>query len=682
MPAAEAIKPATQNGQPTPQVPATSAVRMPVADNVPEVPAVELTEEQKAAKAAADAAAEAAVRKAEADQKAVADFQTQLQELQLLVTKGEWPLVAESLVRFSEADRNLIYDKLLQSLVLGTPDSPRSREGQIIGERILIRAMDVIAIAELCPLPAILPVHRLQLGQLAMGCQAEGEANYAFAAALRQHTANETTHHKLTKRLAAHLLFGAGRVCGSSGISSLPLRKLKQVWTSKHSIFCLMLSSPCTRKRRTEQSSKHHGWRSRASATQPEFAASDAPGTVHAEQPKSSENAVESSEAKPDELSESERDGLRQKALRRAVMLVPRLREELGQEWLAESFTRKAERGRRILNGIGAAAARNMNENAANTDERLATLKLQRTAVEAVLTHSGNSADQWAPALHLMAVNWLREATYSSLYDTSTSRGPRMQRDEFGNYFWSQETAGFGRQMQAGMPQAIPAGKVLDARPSDAWLKFLEPTFYPTLAISTARLHLRVKEEANAFPYIESLAKTHPAEARELIEIFLNTWAENHDPNSDRRRTGMYMFSFGYNERLSGIPLTRSHQERSLRELSTWVQRIRALELEDIDEKWISSAFTKVHSSAEVYRQDDLEAVFGNVQDMQPQILASFLQSMRNNLSTVWRAPQVQQDSGTNRKKKDMEAEVVRGYGTALTLCGNAPRSIRRTGSC
>ena len=73
-----------------------------------------------------------------------------------------------------------------------------------------------------------------------------------------------------------------------------------------------------------------------------------------------------------------------------------------------------------------------------------------------------------------------------------------------------------------------------------------------------------------------------------------------------------------------------------------------------------------------MYRQDDLEAVFGNVQDMKPETLASFLQSMRNNLSTVWRAPQVQQDSGTNRKQKDMEAEVVHGYETALTLCSNA----------
>ena len=670
LPAEEAMKPALQGVGPMIPTPSSSAVRMPVPDKVtavPEAPEGELTEEQKAAKAAADAV----VKKAEEEQKALAEFQTQLQELQFLVTKGDWPLVAENMARFSEADRNIVYDKLLQSLIQGTPDSPRSREGQIIGERNLIRATDVIAIAELCPLPTIMPAQRMQLGRLAVGCQAEGEADYAFAVVLRQHTAGEATNHKLTKRLAAHILFAAGRA--AEALEFLPSLEEAQKVVDLEALDLLSDAFLALHSKDADKMMLEGSWAAVQSilSTQPDFAADIAQDTINPEQLKS-ESPENAAKVKPGELSDSERDALRQKALRRAVALVPRLREELGQKWLAESFTQKAERGRRILNGIGAVAARNMIENISNTDERIATLKLQQTAVEALLTHSGNSVKEWSPALHLLAVNWLREATYSSLYDTSTSRGPRMQRDEFGNYFWNQETVGFGRQMQNGMPQAIPSGKVLDARPSEAWLEFLEPAFYPTLAISTARLHLRVKEEANAFPYIESLAKTHPAEARELVETFLTTWAENHDPNSDRRRTGMYMFSFGYNERLSGIPLTRSHQERSLRELSSWVQRIRALELKDIDEKWISSAFTRVHSSAEVYRQDDMEAVFGNVQNMKPETLASFLQSMRNNLSTVWRAPQVQQDSGTNRKKKDMEAEVVKGYETALSLCANA----------
>ncbi len=72
----------------------------------------------------------------------------------------------------------------------------------------------------------------------------------------------------------------------------------------------------------------------------------------------------------------------------------------------------------------------------------------------------------------------------------------------------------------------------MDARPSDEWLKYMDANYLPSLAIATARLHLRVKEEAQAFPQIELLAATHKEIARELVEEFLNVWAENHDPNS------------------------------------------------------------------------------------------------------------------------------------------------------
>ena len=656
------------NAQPVQIPPPVTPVTSPPVD-----PAKELTDEEKAAKAAAEAAA----KKAEDNKKTIEDFQKHLAELRLAVTKSHWPQAVELLQQFSEADRLAIYDKLLQSLIMGTPDSPRNREGQIIGEKNLIRAVDVIAIGELCPTPALTKPQTLQLGQLVTACNAEGEANYAFSAAIREHTAGDSKDHKLNKRMAAQILFAANRA--DEAIDFLPSLEVAQKETDLEALDLLSDTLLALHQKKADRSQLEASWAAVQSIleTQPKI---EAPPEAQpgAEPVPPAANAAATApvtaatELKPGELTEADRDRIRQKALRRAVQLVPKLRKELGQKWLAESFTQQAERGRRILNGIGTAAAKNMLEKFSDTNSRMETLKLQQTSVEAVLTHAAGSIDEWEPALHLMAVNWLREAVYSSLYDTSTSRGPQMQRDEFGNYFWTNETVSFGRQMSDGMPQAIPAGKLLDARPSDKWLKYLEPTFFPTFAMATARLHLRVKEEADAFPYIETLAPTHPDEARELVKDFFSVWAENHDPNSSRRRTGMYMFSFGYNERLNGIPLTRSHQERSLHELASWTQRTRKLPLTDIDEKWISSAFTKVHSSAEVYRQDDMQAVFGSVDDMKPETLASFLQTMRNNLNSVWRAPQVQQDAGTNRKKKDIEAEVLQGYSTALKLCTDA----------
>lgn len=610
----------------------------------------ELPEEEKSAKESA----EAAMRKAEEQQTLLTEFQNQILKLRLAVAKGEWPHVGQLLTEFSETDRTAIYQKLLDSLIQGPPDSPRNREGQIIGERNLLRAVDVIAIGELCPLKVLTPQQRGQLGQLVTAGNSEGEAAYAFPQAIREHTADESAGHKITRRIAAHILFAANRA--DAAIDFLPSLEEAQKTADLEAMDLLADTLLALNQKKADRKFLEDAW--------------NAVQSILEAQPDAATSA--SAESEPGSLTETDRDQLRQKALKRAVQLVPKLREELGQKWLAESFTQHAERGRRILSGIGMAAAKNMIESPADTENRLETLKLQRTAVESVLSHAGDSIEEWSPALHLMAVNWLREATYSSLYDTSTSRGPRMQRDEFGNYFWVNETVSFGRQMQNGMPQAVPAGKLLDARPSAQWLRFLEPTFFPTMAMATARLHLRVKEEADAFPWIEKLASTHPEEARELVKDFLSVWGENHDPNSSRRRTGVYMFSFGYNERLNGIPLTRSHQDRSLRELASWVQRIRKLSLPDIDEQWIATAFTRVHSAAEVYRADDMQAVFGNVDEMQPETLAAFLQTMRNNLNSVWRAPQVQQDSGTNRKKKDIEAEVIRGYDTALALCRKA----------
>ncbi len=144
------------------------------------------------------------------------------------------------------------------------------------------------------------------------------------------------------------------------------------------------------------------------------------------------------------------------------------------------------------------------------------------------------------------------------------------------------------------------------------------------------------------------------------------------------------MFSFGYNQRLSGIPLTRSRQQRNVRELADWVARIRKLPIESIDESWIASAFAKVYSTAEVYQLADLEAVFGSVETLEPKTLATLLETMRRNLNSVWRAPQIQQDAKTNRKKNDIEREVLNGYATALQMAekglADHPKEWRLTG--
>jgi len=92
---------------------------------------------------------------------AMQQLQQQLQTLQLAVTRGSWPEVGQLLAGFSEPERLLIHDRLVVSLTNGPANAPRGRNGQRIGERNLLRAADVIAIAELYP-AAVIPTERLQ----------------------------------------------------------------------------------------------------------------------------------------------------------------------------------------------------------------------------------------------------------------------------------------------------------------------------------------------------------------------------------------------------------------------------------------------------------------------------------------------------------------------------------------
>ena len=185
-------------------------------------------------------------------------------------------------------------------------------------------------------------------------------------------------------------------------------------------------------------------------------------------------------------------------------------------------------------------------------------------------------------------------------------------------------------------------------------------------------MHLKISQEADAFPYIEQIAESQPEEARDLVHQFLRTWTRNHNPNTDRQQRNPYIYIYGFEMRADGIPLTRSKQERNLRELQGWIARIRALPIEPVEESYLASAFTACHSSAEVYQLEAFENVFGSVDTLKPETIASIAESMRANLVENWRAVRNQEAQNTNRKEKDVQREVVRGYEVARSLIQSA----------
>ena len=355
----------------------------------------------------------------------------------------------------------------------------------------------------------------------------------------------------------------------------------------------------------------------------------------------------------------------RQQALRHALALAPRVQSTLGEKWLMESFTTEPARGLEIVSTIGAIMARDRQHFQA--DVRQANLELQYRVVSTLLRAAPDRAAEWSEPLTVLALNWQQEARWSQERDLSSQRGPQMQYDPFGNvYFSNLSPEQQMQQQQQRGPGAIPSGRLLDLRPDGLWLDRIEPSLRPAVMAQTIELFLKVNEPEAAFPLIEQVASSLKAEGARLAGRFLEVWTEKNDPNSAKRKTNRFMYAYGYNPQADGIPLTRSRQDRNLQELGGWVKRLRALPVGSLNETMLAEAFVKTHSQAEVYRLQAMETVFGPLEGMDPSTLASLMQTMRTNLGTVWRAPKVQQDAKTNRTDKDIQAEILRGYTTAL----------------
>lgn len=355
----------------------------------------------------------------------------------------------------------------------------------------------------------------------------------------------------------------------------------------------------------------------------------------------------------------------REEALLRAVELAPKVEKELGQAWLDESFTQHPDRGMHILATVGGLVSQGLAAKPYQVAERGNALKLMSTAVDALLKAAPDRAEGWRATLTLLAAAWVAEAEFSRQFDRSTE--PQLRQDMYGNIFYSadDEMGSAVRMTNPNMPQPIPVGDVLRARPSEAWVKAVDADFRPKLAGLLARLHLKASEEDKAFPMIEQLASAQPDETKALLREFLTVWTRNHDPNANRNRNRYAWFLYGYETRAESIPLTRSKQERNLAELAGWVARIKQLPVKFPDDELVVKAFTACHSSAEVYKTEAIEKVFGPLDTLQPRTLAGLAQQMRANLAGLWREPAVQEQQKTKRKKKDIQEEVLAGYAVA-----------------
>jgi len=584
------------------------------------------TEEAKQAREAAE--------KAKADAQKKADeaklLEAELKRFQRFVTLGDWNSVKEYLKSLPEAEGNAGYSQMLRSLLQGPPPRPpQNQQMQAYVEKNQITLPDILDLAAASPVK-INKDHEKNLGALLVLSLSQGNLLERFLEIVRAEL--DKDEFPLKRRDVVRILMAAGQpiACGEF----LPKPEHAEENNDREGLN--LLSDYYVKMHEKE---KKGGWLEKAwKVTLAALAAG--------------------------EITDEDK----QLALKRAVYLAPKVRDELGEVWLHESFTSRPERGMEILAVLGAQASDGLYRYPQDVDFRAQGLELQTTAATALLEVTPERAKEWRKTLHLLASNWLKEAVFTYQYDQSTQRGPRMQRDMYGNWFYYNDGDNNYPYQNNQMPRAIATGRILEIRPADTWLEHVDEGLRPKFSMVLAQLLLKVGEEGEAFPHIERLAATHADPAKDLVHEFLRVWTRNHTPDEQRSRTNSYSYFYGYEERASGIPLMRSKQERNLTELAQWVKRIKGLPLEDLDDKLIAEAFTTAHSSAEVYRLDNIEKVFGPLEGLEPKTLASLIQKMRTNLVSVWKQPDVQKEKKTNRRQKDIQAEVLRGYEVARAV--------------
>ena len=580
--------------------------------------AAKAEKERKKAEAKAEKEAEAKAKQEKKER-----IEKEAKALQRNVTLGDWGAVRAYLATLEEGEAKAAYKQMLASLVKG----PKKKQGRFANwqEKNHFAPEDVLGLALVTPLEHE-EANLMQLGNLLLQCVKAGGLVEKMIELL--HSELDVEESSLAQQDAARILMAANYPVEAGAFLPSP-----EDAVAENDRAALNLLSRHYLARHAEDSKG--GFLEQAWTVIQAVLAS---GEVE--------------------------DKDKKEALKRAVDIAPQIKDELGQAWLDESFTARPDRGMEILSVIGGSSSNALMDKARDSGARFKNLELQTTAAEALLKAAPERAPEWASTLSLLATNWLREAIYTYDNDKSTQRGPMMERDFYGNFYYYNSRS----RQSSNVPQAISTDEILDIRPSGEWLAFVDDGLKPKFAMIQAQLLLKVNEEEEAFPHIEAVAASFPERGKDLVEEFLRVWAKNNNPNDSNSRRNRYVYFYGYEQRADAIPLTRSKQERNLVDLARWVARIRELDLEGLDEKLIAGAFTAAHSIAEVYRVETIESVFGGMRSLDPEVLAELVQKMRINLVNVWREPNTQKEAKTKRRQRDIQNEVLRGYEVARAV--------------
>ncbi|MBC8245192.1 MAG: hypothetical protein H8E20_12440 [Verrucomicrobia bacterium] len=354
-------------------------------------------------------------------------------------------------------------------------------------------------------------------------------------------------------------------------------------------------------------------------------------------------------------------DAKRLDGIKRGFTLVAKLPKTTADDWMSRQF-REGGSGLKLIQLVQSDVQRNIRST--NFTARGENLRSLKQIVGALLAEAGSDLAKWQLPLTIAAEAWLIEAE-----NTVNNFRPTLNRSNPMVYNPVYEQQRMLAQQNSSRYKPLQPAILLEHAPGDAWLAALPGSRRARAMAALAETLLKARKIVEALAAIERLAKHDPRIANLIANTLLSSWAQARNPNRGApprmSNIGMPMY---IPSRPSGTPLTRAKQKRNLRELGEILVRLAKLPIDPPKPQAVVAAFEGAHSFAEVYKLDDIRAVFGEPEKMPVESLATLVNSMRQRLATSWRAPQVQQQAGTKRGDSQINAEVLAGYDTLLAL--------------
>lgn len=344
-------------------------------------------------------------------------------------------------------------------------------------------------------------------------------------------------------------------------------------------------------------------------------------------------------------------------AMDRLVQLLPALEPAEAQKLIREQLFKQTATLADLISIIGESGQ----ETAKGEDlrARAASLGTQHLLLEALVAME----ERLPPNAGVLVLNWLGEAEgcyrAGGVVATERSQAERMMMRRYG----------FGREQEV---NTLSTEQILATAPPAELIPRLNPGLAQRVRLTLLKVQVLQPKEAN-LGLMREYVKQYPGLEREICQDILAGWvAQRTKPSESEqvkqmRAYGMYIPPQML-QQASGIPLTRLRQNQNIEHFRKLLTDLREISPEPLDPALIVQAFMTLHSGAEVYRLDDILAIFGPPEKMVRAELLELLDGMRTRLAEQWRDPKTQQQAGTNRTEQEAKDEVSRGYRTAMEL--------------